>query len=124
MSKENTIEVTLMESFITYENHGSLKINLDDFPEFVDKSREELIDYLNANKSKLFVDTFYNTIVKTDRIKPDREDYTENEWEEMAQTGAHEMEEENPDAIPLYDYWIDTECFFSKIKDERKYLYL
>ena len=34
---EKTIEVAMVESYVTYENHGTLKLNLDDWPDLKGK---------------------------------------------------------------------------------------
>lgn len=118
MSEQNTdniIEVVIGESYVTYENHGTLKLNLDDWPDLKGKDRDAITAWLNENQENLFVDSLDGT------LRPDRfYRYTAEELAEMEANG--DEKEINEDVCSLGDYRSETECVSSKVKNEQQFL--
>lgn len=111
----NTIEVAMVESYVTYENHGTLKLNLDDWPDLKGKDRAAISAWLNENQDNLFVDAADGT------LRPDRYyRYTAEDLAEMETNG--DEKEINEDVCTLGDYWSESECVSSNVKDEHRYL--
>ena len=118
MSKQNTgetIEVAMVESYVTYENHGTLKLNLDDWPALKGKDNAAIAAWLNENQDNLFVDAADGT------LRPDR--YYCYTAEDLAEMDANGDEKEiNEDVCSLGDYWSESECVSSNVKNEQRYL--
>lgn len=118
MSEQNTgktIEVAMVESYVTYENHGTLKLNLDDWPDLKGKDSAAITAWLNENQDNLFVDAADGT------LRPDRYyRYTAEDLAEMETNG--DEKEINEDVCTLGDYWSESECVSSNVKDEQRYL--
>jgi hypothetical protein len=117
MSQENIKTIRLMESYITYENHGDINLNLNYFPELQGKTNSEIQDWLNANSDNLYVDS-NNGEIRKDRYYI----YTQEEYDDMAVNG--EDPEIDEDVIELLEYWNNSEVIWDKIKCEEKTLYV
>lgn len=118
MSEENTantIEVAMVESYVTYENHGTLKLNLDDWPDLKGKDSAAITAWLNENQDNLFVNIDDGT------LRPDRY-YCYTAEELVTMTGKGEEKEVNESVYALGEYWSESACVSSKIKDEQRYL--
>jgi hypothetical protein len=114
-NNSSIIDVNIMFSYVTYENHGTLKLKLEDWPELKGKDTSSISDWLNANQQNLFVDTTDGT------LRPDR--YFIYSAEELADITANgEAKEINEDVWPLAEYWNASECVSSRTKKEEKYL--
>jgi hypothetical protein len=117
MSEENTKTVRLMESFITYECRGDIKLNLDIFPELKDKTDDEIQNWLNSNFDNLYVNGFNHELRKDCYYV-----YSQEEWDEMTVNG--EDPEIDADVIELSEYWSNTEVVWDKIKNEEKNMFI
>ena len=97
-SKETqTLTVSLIESFVTYENHGNLTLVPTDWPELEGKSKEEIAEWLNKNKGRLYVDC-------------------ENDPKLVRE------EAEDGDVMSLSEFWSEAEVLHDKIKDEERFM--
>ena len=123
MSEEentNIRSVRLMESFVTYECHGDIKLNLDLFPDLKGKTDQEIQEWLNDNYCDLYVDTWSHELRKDNKIVYDEEEleyYKENPDEKPESDIAD-------DVIELSEYWSNTEVVWDKIKCEEKNMFL
>ena len=109
-----------MESFITYENHGDVTLNLDYFPELKDKTDDEIQEWLNQNYSELYVHVYSNEFRKDNKIVYDEEEleyYKENP-DEKPESDIDE------DVVELCEYWSGTEVVWDKIKCEEKTMFV
>jgi hypothetical protein len=115
--EQKVIVITMMESYTTYENHGTLKIDLENWVELDGKDKNEIAEWLNNNSDNLFVDTTTGEIKRDQFYKYDQE-----ELDDMLVNG--EEKEVDEDIIPLYEYRQNTEVISDRIKNEQKYLYI
>jgi len=115
----NTRKVNMMESYVTYENHGELVLNFELFPELVGKEDKELQEWLSNSMDSLFVHVDSCEIRKNNKYV-----YSEEEILEAKETGEELEDSEDDDVVSLWDYWSESEVNWDKIKNETKSLYL
>lgn len=98
-SKEiQTLTVSLIESFVTYEHHGNLTLVPTEWPELDGKSKEEIAKWLNNNMEDLYLDDD-NKIVRKEAA-----------------------DEDSDDIRTLSDFWSESEVWHEKIKNEERFL--
>lgn len=108
----------MMESFVTYECHGDIKLNVDHIPELKDKTNQEIQDWLNEHYYDLYVDTYTQELRKDKKVIYSEEEegyYEENPEERPA-------DEDDEGVIELSEYWSNTSVEWDKIKCEEKNL--
>jgi hypothetical protein len=118
MSKKKSVR--LMESFITYENHGDIVFNFDHFPELEGKSNEELQDWLNQHYCDLYIDCNTLELRKDNKIVYEEEDlayYAENPDEKPE-------DDIDEDIWELAEFWSQTEVEWDRIKCEERTMYV
>jgi hypothetical protein len=109
----------MMESYVTYENHGDLVLNFEFFPELEGKSDEVIQKWLEEFSSQLFVN------VETLELRKDRKYVYSSEEIEQAKADNEELEQfEDDDVVGLWDYWSEAEVQWDKIKNETRKLIL
>ena len=109
MNEEIIKTVHMCESFVTYINKGSIKMDLDKFPNLVGKTNKEINDWITSNGDTLFVNWEGEIRLNSCHY------YEEGELEEG------EEPEVDPDSIPLWEYFNNAGVEFDKIKDEERY---
>jgi len=115
----NTRKVNMMESFVTYENHGELVLDFDVFPELVGKTDQEIQEWLNNSMDSLYVHVDIGELRKDKKYV-----YTQEEIDEAKESGEELEDSEDDDVVSLWDYWSESEVNWDKIKNETKSLYL
>jgi len=106
-----------MESYVTYESHGDLNLNLELFPDLKDKSDEEIQTWLNDNYSNLYVHC------GSGELRWDKNYiYDEADLEAYKDEGEEPEVFEDSEVVELCEYWSNTEVIWDKIKCEEKNL--
>ena len=121
MSEENKIELTMMESFVTYENKGAITVNPNYFSALVGKTSQEAAKWLSENIWDLYVDADTGEIFPSNKISKDEfmDEYGVEE-EDLDDEGWNEglIGESR---IPMMDYFSQREVISDRIKAEEKY---